>query len=79
MKIPANRVIEFAAEDVSSTGFTGMRFTLRLPPGRGGGRPVRVPAAIPGLGKLSREVASVSAISVPKTKFFELTIEKISA
>jgi UDP-N-acetylmuramoyl-tripeptide--D-alanyl-D-alanine ligase len=43
---------DVGAEDVSSAGFDGMRFTLRLPPARGG-RPVRLPARIPGLGKLS--------------------------
>jgi UDP-N-acetylmuramoyl-tripeptide--D-alanyl-D-alanine ligase len=43
---------EVGADDVVSAGFEGMRFTLRLPPARGG-RPVRVPARIPGLGKLS--------------------------
>jgi UDP-N-acetylmuramoyl-tripeptide--D-alanyl-D-alanine ligase len=41
------------AEDTVSAGFGGMRFTLRLPPAPGSGRPVRLPAAIPGLGKLS--------------------------
>jgi UDP-N-acetylmuramoyl-tripeptide--D-alanyl-D-alanine ligase len=44
---------DVAAEEVTSAGFGGMRFTLRLPPAPGGGRPVRTPAAIPGLGKLS--------------------------
>jgi UDP-N-acetylmuramoyl-tripeptide--D-alanyl-D-alanine ligase len=43
---------EVGADDVVSAGFEGMRFTLRLPPARGG-RPVRLPARIPGLGKLS--------------------------
>jgi UDP-N-acetylmuramoyl-tripeptide--D-alanyl-D-alanine ligase len=43
---------EVTAEDVGSAGFEGMRFTLRLPAARGG-RPVRIPARIPGLGKLS--------------------------
>ena len=43
---------DVGAEDVASEGFDGMRFTLRLPPLRGG-RPVRLPARIPGLGKLS--------------------------
>jgi UDP-N-acetylmuramoyl-tripeptide--D-alanyl-D-alanine ligase len=43
---------EVGAEDVASAGLDGMRFTLRLPPVRGG-RPVRLPARIPGLGKLS--------------------------
>jgi UDP-N-acetylmuramoyl-tripeptide--D-alanyl-D-alanine ligase len=43
---------DVAAEEVTSAGFGGMRFTLRLPPASGG-RPLRMPAAIPGLGKLS--------------------------
>ncbi|HET9851942.1 MAG TPA: UDP-N-acetylmuramoyl-tripeptide--D-alanyl-D-alanine ligase [Candidatus Limnocylindrales bacterium] len=43
---------DVGADDVSSAGFEGMRFTLRLPPARGG-RPTRIPARIPGLGKLS--------------------------
>jgi len=43
---------EVGAEDVASAGLDGMRFTLRLPAGRGG-RAVRVPARIPGLGRLS--------------------------
>ena len=43
---------DVTADDVVAAGFDGMRFTLRLPPARGG-RPVRVPARIPGLGKLS--------------------------
>src|SRR5262249_8165034 len=43
---------DVAAEDVASAGFEGMRFTLRLPPPRGG-RPVRLPARTPSLGKLS--------------------------
>jgi UDP-N-acetylmuramoyl-tripeptide--D-alanyl-D-alanine ligase len=43
---------DVSAEDVTSAGFEGMRFTLRLPPTRGG-RPTRTPARIPGLGKLS--------------------------
>jgi UDP-N-acetylmuramoyl-tripeptide--D-alanyl-D-alanine ligase len=44
---------DVSAEEVVSAGFAGMRFTLRLPAPRGGGRPVRLPATIPGLGKLS--------------------------
>jgi len=45
---------DVAAEDVTALGFNGMRFTLRLPASAAsGGRPVRVPVAIPGLGKLS--------------------------
>jgi len=43
---------EVGADDVVSAGLDGMRFTLRLPPSRGG-RETRVPARIPGLGKLS--------------------------
>jgi UDP-N-acetylmuramoyl-tripeptide--D-alanyl-D-alanine ligase len=43
---------DVGADEVVSAGFDGMRFTLRLPPTRGG-RPVRLPARIPGLGKLS--------------------------
>ena len=43
---------EVGAEDVTSAGLDGMRFTLRLPAARGG-RPTRLPARIPGLGKLS--------------------------
>jgi UDP-N-acetylmuramoyl-tripeptide--D-alanyl-D-alanine ligase len=43
---------DVTAEDVASDGFDGMRFMLRLPAARGG-RPARVPARIPGLGKLS--------------------------
>jgi len=45
---------DVAAEDVVAQGFGGMRFTLRLPASvASGGRPARVAAAIPGLGKLS--------------------------
>ena len=51
---------DVTAEDVASAGFEGMRFTLRLPPSRGG-RPVRVPARIPGLGKLSVHNALAAA------------------
>jgi UDP-N-acetylmuramoyl-tripeptide--D-alanyl-D-alanine ligase len=43
---------EVGAEDIVSAGLDGMRFTLRLPAPRGG-RPVKLPARIPGLGKLS--------------------------
>jgi UDP-N-acetylmuramoyl-tripeptide--D-alanyl-D-alanine ligase len=43
---------DVGADEVGSAGFDGMKFQLRLPPVRGG-RPVRVPARIPGLGKLS--------------------------
>jgi UDP-N-acetylmuramoyl-tripeptide--D-alanyl-D-alanine ligase len=43
---------EVGADEIVSAGLEGMRFTLRLPAARGG-RPVRLPARIPGLGKLS--------------------------
>jgi UDP-N-acetylmuramoyl-tripeptide--D-alanyl-D-alanine ligase len=43
---------DVGADDIASAGFEGMSFTLRLPAARGG-RPVRVPARVPGLGKLS--------------------------
>jgi UDP-N-acetylmuramoyl-tripeptide--D-alanyl-D-alanine ligase len=43
---------DITAEDVVSSGLDGMRFTLRLPATRGG-RPARLPARIPGLGRLS--------------------------
>jgi UDP-N-acetylmuramoyl-tripeptide--D-alanyl-D-alanine ligase len=43
---------DVSAEDITSAGLDGMRFTLRLPP-RGGGRAIRLPTRIPGLGKLS--------------------------
>ena len=43
---------DVGAEDITSAGLDGMRFSLRLPPA-GGGRPTRIPARIPGLGKLS--------------------------
>ena len=43
---------DVSAEDVTSAGIDGMRFTLRLPPTRGG-RATRIPVRIPGLGKLS--------------------------
>jgi UDP-N-acetylmuramoyl-tripeptide--D-alanyl-D-alanine ligase len=42
---------DVTADEVASAGFEGMRFTLRLP--ARGGRPIRVPARVPGLGKLS--------------------------
>jgi UDP-N-acetylmuramoyl-tripeptide--D-alanyl-D-alanine ligase len=42
---------DVTAEEVTSDGFAGMRFALRLPATRG--RPTRLPARIPGLGKLS--------------------------
>jgi UDP-N-acetylmuramoyl-tripeptide--D-alanyl-D-alanine ligase len=44
---------DVGAEEVATAGLAGMRFTLRLPAQPGGGRPVRLAAAIPGLGKLS--------------------------
>jgi len=44
---------DVGADGISSAGFKGMRFSLRLPAAPGTGRPVRLPAAIPGLGKLS--------------------------
>ncbi|MEO5704206.1 MAG: UDP-N-acetylmuramoyl-tripeptide--D-alanyl-D-alanine ligase [Candidatus Limnocylindrales bacterium] len=43
---------EVGAEDIASAGLDGMRFTLRLPAVHGA-RPSRLPARIPGLGKLS--------------------------
>ena len=51
---------DVTADEVVSSGFDGMRFTLRLPPSRGG-RPVRLPARIPGLGKLSAHNALAGA------------------
>ena len=51
---------DVSAEEVTSAGFEGMKFTLRLPASRGG-RPVRVPARIPGLGKLSVHNALAAA------------------
>ncbi len=51
---------DVGADDVASAGFDGMRFTLRLPPARGG-RPVRLPTRIPGLGKLSVHNALAAA------------------
>jgi len=51
---------DVTADEVVSAGFEGMRFTLRLPPTRGG-RPVRLPARIPGLGKLSVHNALAAA------------------
>jgi UDP-N-acetylmuramoyl-tripeptide--D-alanyl-D-alanine ligase len=52
---------DVTAEEVASAGFGGMRFTLRLPAPAGGGRPVRLAAAIPGLGKLSVHNALAAA------------------
>jgi UDP-N-acetylmuramoyl-tripeptide--D-alanyl-D-alanine ligase len=43
---------DVTAHDVTTGGFGGMRFTLRLPATHGG-RPVRLPATIPSLGRLS--------------------------
>ena len=51
---------DVTAEEVASAGFEGMRFTLRLPPSRGG-RPARLPARIPALGKLSVHNALAAA------------------
>jgi len=51
---------DVTADEVASAGFEGMRFTLRLPPSRGG-RPVRLPARIPGLGQLSVHNALAAA------------------
>jgi UDP-N-acetylmuramoyl-tripeptide--D-alanyl-D-alanine ligase len=51
---------DVGADDIAAAGFDGMTFTLRLPPARGG-RPVRVPARIPGLGKLSVHNALAAA------------------
>lgn len=52
---------DVGAADVTSSGFDGMRFTLRLPALPGVGRPSRVSAAIPGLGKLSVHNALAAA------------------
>ena len=51
---------DVTADDVVSAGFEGMRFLLRLLPSRGG-RPVRLPARIPALGKLSVHNALAAA------------------
>jgi UDP-N-acetylmuramoyl-tripeptide--D-alanyl-D-alanine ligase len=51
---------DVTADEVVSAGFDGMRFVLRLPPTRGG-RPVRLPVSIPGLGKLSVHNALAAA------------------
>jgi UDP-N-acetylmuramoyl-tripeptide--D-alanyl-D-alanine ligase len=51
---------DVCADDIASAGFSGMRFTLRLPP-RGGGRPVRLAATIPSLGRLSVHNALAAA------------------
>jgi UDP-N-acetylmuramoyl-tripeptide--D-alanyl-D-alanine ligase len=52
---------DVTATDIASSGFGGMRFSLRLPPGGHGGRPMRLPAAIPGLGRLSVHNALAAA------------------
>jgi UDP-N-acetylmuramoyl-tripeptide--D-alanyl-D-alanine ligase len=44
---------DVGADGFASAGFKGMRFSLRLPAAPGTGRPTRLHAAIPGLGKLS--------------------------
>lgn len=44
---------EIGAEDVTSAGFEGMRFTLRLPNPELDGPPIRIAAGIPVLGRLS--------------------------
>jgi len=44
---------DVGADGIATAGFKGMRFSLRLPAAPGTGRPIRLPAAIPGLGKLS--------------------------
>jgi len=51
---------DVGAEDIAAAGLDGMRFTLRLPPARGG-RAARIPARIPGLGKLSVHNALAAA------------------
>jgi UDP-N-acetylmuramoyl-tripeptide--D-alanyl-D-alanine ligase len=51
---------DVGADDLSSAGFEGMRFALRLPAVRGG-RPSRLAARIPGLGKLSVHNALAAA------------------
>jgi UDP-N-acetylmuramoyl-tripeptide--D-alanyl-D-alanine ligase len=51
---------DVTADDVTTGGFGGMRFTLRLPATRGG-RPVRLPATIPSLGRLSVHNALAAA------------------
>jgi len=51
---------DVTADEVVSAGFEGMRFMLRLPSTRGG-RPARLPARIPGLGKLSVHNALAAA------------------
>jgi len=51
---------DVTADDVATAGFDGMRFTLRLPPAHGG-RPVRLAATIPSLGRLSVHNALAAA------------------
>jgi UDP-N-acetylmuramoyl-tripeptide--D-alanyl-D-alanine ligase len=50
---------DVAASDVVSAGLAGMRFTLRLP--GPAGRPTRLPASIPSLGRLSVHNALAAA------------------
>ncbi|MEZ0240657.1 MAG: UDP-N-acetylmuramoyl-tripeptide--D-alanyl-D-alanine ligase [Chloroflexota bacterium] len=52
---------DVSATDIASNGFDGMRFSLRLPPGGHGGRPIRLAATIPGLGRLSVHNALAAA------------------
>jgi UDP-N-acetylmuramoyl-tripeptide--D-alanyl-D-alanine ligase len=52
---------DVTADDIASAGFGGMRFRLVLPPVSGGRPPTRLPAAIPGLGKLSVHNALAAA------------------
>jgi UDP-N-acetylmuramoyl-tripeptide--D-alanyl-D-alanine ligase len=51
---------DVTADEVASAGFGGMRFMLRLP-ASSGGRPVRIPATIPSLGRLSVHNALAAA------------------
>jgi UDP-N-acetylmuramoyl-tripeptide--D-alanyl-D-alanine ligase len=51
---------DVTADEIRSEGFAGMRFTLRLP-ATGGGRPVRMAASIPALGRLSVHNALAAA------------------
>jgi UDP-N-acetylmuramoyl-tripeptide--D-alanyl-D-alanine ligase len=51
---------EVGAAEIASAGLAGMRFILRLP-ASGGGRPQRLPAAIPTLGRLSVHNALAAA------------------
>ncbi|HKB27658.1 MAG TPA: UDP-N-acetylmuramoyl-tripeptide--D-alanyl-D-alanine ligase, partial [Candidatus Limnocylindrales bacterium] len=52
---------EVTADEITSAGFGGMRFTLVLPPTAGGRPPTRLAATIPGLGKLSVHNALAAA------------------